>query len=75
MLFIEASSVDAARAFSTGWLEVSHLQHNMNSQTFKVQVAIGSWARTPLYPEFTEVTKIVERTMAGGEVELGVEAM
>jgi hypothetical protein len=78
MLFVEASSVDAERAFSTGRLEVNHLQHNMNSQTFKAQVAVGSWAKTPLYPGFTEVTRIVERSMAGGgdsEVELEVEAM
>jgi hypothetical protein len=75
MLFIEASSVDAERAFSTGQLEVNHLQHNMNSQTFKAQIAVGSWARTPLYPGFTEVTKIVERSMGDGEVELEVESM
>jgi hypothetical protein len=75
MLFIEASSVDAEQVFSTGWLEVNHLQHNMNSQTFKAQVAVESWARTPLYPGFTEVTKIVERSMGDGEVELEVESM
>jgi hypothetical protein len=47
----------------------------MNSQTFKAQVAVGSWARTPLYPGFIEVTKIVERSIAGGGVELEVESM
>ncbi len=61
------------QAFSTGWLEVNHLQHNMNSQTFKAQVAVRSWAKTPLYPRFIEVMKIVERSMAGGEVELEVQ--
>ena len=75
MLFIEASSVDAERAFSTGWLEANHLQHNMNSQTFKAQVAVGSWARTLLYPRFTEVTKIVKRSIGDGEVELEIESM
>ena len=45
----------------------------MNSQTFKAQVAVGSWAKTPLYPGFTEVTKIIEKNMAGGRVELEVE--
>jgi hypothetical protein len=74
-VIIVASSVDAERAFSMGRLEVNHLQHNMNSQTFKAQVAVGSWAKTPLYPGFTEVTKIVERNMASGEVELDVEGL
>jgi hypothetical protein len=38
-------------------------------------MAVGSWAKTLLYPEFTEVTKIVERSMANEEVKLKVEAM
>ena len=58
-----------------GRLEVNHLQHNMNSQTFKAQVAVGSWANTPLYPEFTEVTKIVEKNMGSRGVELEVEGL
>jgi hypothetical protein len=58
-----------------GRLEVNHLQHNMNSQTFKAQVAVGSWARTPLYPGLTAVTKVIERNMASGEIGLQVEAM
>jgi hypothetical protein len=37
-----ASSVDAERAFSSGCLQVNHLQHNMSSQSFKAQVALGS---------------------------------
>ena len=61
------------QAFSTEWLEVNHLQHNMNSQTFKAQVAVRLWAKTLLYPGFIEVMKIVERSMAGGEVELEVQ--
>jgi hypothetical protein len=75
MLFIEASSVDVEQAFSKGHLKINHLQHNMNSQTFKAQVAVGSWAKTPLYPGFVEVTKIIERSMVSREVELEVEAM
>jgi hypothetical protein len=47
----------------------------MNSQTFKAQVAVGSWARTPLYPGFIEVMKIVKRSIEGGGVELEVELM
>jgi hypothetical protein len=60
-----ASSVDAERAFSNGRLEVNHLQHNMSPQTFKAQIAIGSWSRTPLYPGLVEVMRIIERSMAG----------
>ncbi|GBE89936.1 Putative AC transposase OS=Zea mays PE=2 SV=2 [Sparassis crispa] len=43
-----ASSVDAERAFSGGRLTVNHLQHQTSSQSFKAQVAVGSWAGTPL---------------------------
>ena len=56
-----------------GRLEVNHLQHNMNSQTFKAQVAVGSWANTPLYPGFTEVTRIVEKSMGISMGSRGVE--
>ncbi|KAG5633419.1 hypothetical protein H0H81_007971, partial [Sphagnurus paluster] len=38
-----ASSVDAERAFLGGQREVNHLQHNMSSQTFKADMAVGSW--------------------------------
>jgi hypothetical protein len=34
-------------------------------QTFKTQVAIGSWARTPLYPGLSETIKLVEKQMRG----------
>jgi hypothetical protein len=57
--------VDAERAFSVGRLEVNHLQHNTSPQTFKAQIAIGSWARTPLYPGLSETIKIVEKQMRG----------
>ena len=63
--FIAASSVDAERAFSVGRLEVNHLQHNTSPQTFKAQVAVGSWARTPLIPGLSETIKIVERQIQG----------
>ena len=51
--------------FSVGRLEVNHLQHNTRPQTFKAQVAVGSWARTPLYPKLSEMLKIVERHIQG----------
>jgi hypothetical protein len=58
-----ASSVDAERAFSVGRLDVNHLQQNTSSQTFKAQIAVGSWARTPLYPGLSDTIKIVEKQM------------
>jgi hypothetical protein len=64
-----ASSVDAERAFSVGRLEVNHLQHSTSPQTFKAQVAVGSWAKTPLYPGLSETIKIVEKQMRGEQVE------
>ena len=63
--FIAASSVDAECAFSVGRLEVNYLQQNTSLQTFKAQVAVGSWARTPLYPGLSEMVKIVERQIRG----------
>ena len=71
--------MDAERAFSVGRLEVNHLQHNTSPQTFKAQVAVGSWARTPLYPGLSETIKIVEKQMRGenrtkaGEAEMDDE--
>ena len=57
--------MDAECAFSIERLEVNHLQHNISPQTFKAQIAIGSWARTPLYPGLSETIKIVEKQMGG----------
>ena len=51
LILSQASSVDAERAFSCGRLQVNHLQHNMSSQTFKAQMAVGSWSGTPLMPD------------------------
>ncbi|KIJ19537.1 hypothetical protein PAXINDRAFT_69570, partial [Paxillus involutus ATCC 200175] len=53
------SSVDAERSFSCGRLQVNHLQHNIGSQAFKAQMAIGSWLQTPLLStEFA--TKVIQ---------------
>lgn len=68
-----ASSVDAERAFSVGRLEVNHLQHSTSQQTFKSQVAVGSWAKTPLYPGLSETIKIVKKQMRGEQVEYETE--
>ncbi len=65
--WLVASSVDAERAFSDGRLQINHLQHNMSSQTFKAQMALGSWARTPLYPGLSDAIKIITKASSGPE--------
>ena len=75
LIWVLASSVDAEWAFSSGHLQISHLQHNMNSQTFRAQMAVGSWAQSPLYPGFDKMVGIVKSEM-GEECEeenIGVE--
>ena len=62
-MWVLASSVDAERAFSSGRLQISHLQHSMNSQTFRAQMAVGSWAQSPLYPGFDQMVGIVKSEM------------
>ncbi|KAG1847936.1 hypothetical protein C8R48DRAFT_563267, partial [Suillus tomentosus] len=58
-----ASSVDAERAFSGGCLQVNHLQHGVSSQTFKAQMAVGSWYNTPLMNDLGAVTSIMRTKM------------
>jgi hypothetical protein len=58
-----ATSVDAERTFSTGRRQVNYMQHNMSSQTFKAHVAIGSWAKTPIFPEFSDIAAMVASHM------------
>ena len=60
---LAASSVDAERAFSGGHLQVNHLQHGMSSQTFKAQVALGSWVGSPIFPSTDPFVAIVEDRM------------
>lgn len=52
------------------------MQHSMKSQTFKAQMAVGSWITTPLYPGPESITKIIE-THGGDDsgVDLEVEAI
>ncbi|KDQ15263.1 hypothetical protein BOTBODRAFT_108952, partial [Botryobasidium botryosum FD-172 SS1] len=54
-----ASSVDAERSFSDGRNMVSHLQHNMSANAFRAQMAVGSWANTPLLPKLPEVAEMI----------------
>ncbi|KAF8800449.1 hypothetical protein BYT27DRAFT_7006539, partial [Phlegmacium glaucopus] len=58
-----ATSVDAEHAFSTGRRQVNYMQHNMSSQTFKAHVAIGSQAKTPIFPKFSDIAAMVASCM------------
>ncbi|EJD02901.1 uncharacterized protein FOMMEDRAFT_86151 [Fomitiporia mediterranea MF3/22] len=55
-----ATSVDAERAFSHGRHQVNFTQHNMSSNTFVAQMAVGSWDNTPLFPDLTNAFNIIE---------------
>lgn len=58
---VAAASTDAERAFSEGRREVNFMQHNMASQTFKAQMAVGSWDGTPLFPSINTAISIMEK--------------
>ena len=60
---LAASSVNDECAFSGGCLQVNHLQHGMSSQTFKAQVALGSWVGSPIFPSTNLFIAIVEDRM------------
>ncbi|KAG2051814.1 hypothetical protein BDR06DRAFT_889076, partial [Suillus hirtellus] len=55
------------RAFSGGHLQVNHLQHSISSQTFKAQVAVELWFNTPLMPDLSVATNIMQQKMAKGK--------
>jgi hypothetical protein len=65
-VWLTAASTDAERAFSKGRREVNFMQHNMSSQTFKAEMAVGSWDGTPLMPNISEAIRVIERKMARG---------
>ncbi|TFK34495.1 hypothetical protein BDQ12DRAFT_613556, partial [Crucibulum laeve] len=52
-------------SFLTGHWQVNFMQHNMSSQTFKAQMAVGSWAQagSPLSGMSTQSTKRVLRSI------------
>ncbi|KAG0695121.1 hypothetical protein DFH29DRAFT_814497, partial [Suillus ampliporus] len=54
-------------AFSGGCLQVNHLQHGINLQTFKAQVAVRSWYNTPLMNDLSAVTSIMHMKMVKGK--------
>ena len=55
-----ASSVDAERAFSGGRLQLNYLQHGTSSQTFKAQMAVGSWVGSDIFPTLEPFAQIIE---------------
>jgi hypothetical protein len=55
-----ASSVDAERAFSGGRLQVNHLQHGTSSQTFKAQMAVGSWVGSDIFPALDPFADMIQ---------------
>ncbi|KAF7969646.1 hypothetical protein HWV62_26741 [Athelia sp. TMB] len=61
------SSVDAERAFSVGRLQVNHLQHNMSSQSFKAQMALGAWAGGPLLPDLDLPTRVISEVIGNSK--------
>ena len=62
---ISAASTPAERAFSKGHREVNFMQHNMSSQTFKVEMAVGSWDGMLLMPNILEAITIIEKMVRG----------
>jgi hypothetical protein len=65
--FVYSTSVDAEHAFSTGRCHVNHMQHNMSSQTFKAWVALDSWAKSPIFPKFSDIAEMVASHMGQDE--------
>jgi len=41
----------------------------MSSQTFKAHMAIGSWAKTPIFPKFSDIAAMV-RSHMGEDLEI-----
>ncbi|KAJ7147416.1 hypothetical protein C8R43DRAFT_926237 [Mycena crocata] len=60
-----ATSVDAERAFSEGRREIGFLQHNMSSQTFRAEMALGSWDDKPFFPDLRDVIQMIQGSMDG----------
>jgi len=55
---------DAEHAFSKGHHKVNFMQHNMSSQTFKAEVAIGSWDGYPV--DVQHIISVIDRKMVSG---------
>jgi hypothetical protein len=40
---------------------VNHLQHGTNSQTFRAQMAVGSWVGSDIFPTLEPFEMVIER--------------
>ena len=40
---------------------MNHLQHGINSQTFRAQMAMGSWVGSDIFPTLEPFKKIIEQ--------------
>ncbi|EJC99098.1 uncharacterized protein FOMMEDRAFT_94387 [Fomitiporia mediterranea MF3/22] len=60
-----ATSVDAERAFSVGRRQINFMQHNTSSDTFRAQMAVGSWDGTPLFSNIKDAIGIIEARRRG----------
>lgn len=47
----------------------------MSSQTFKAQMAVGSWMGTPLMPDVIEPTTVIEAKMKGKAATKQIESI
>ncbi|KAF7300733.1 HAT family dimerization protein [Mycena kentingensis (nom. inval.)] len=59
-----ATSVDVERAFSEGRREIGFMQHNMSAQTFRAEMALGSWDGQPFFPNWKELGKFLSKENA-----------
>ena len=50
-------------SYFCGCHQINFTQHNINSQMFRAEMALGSWIKSPLYPGFDKVTQIIEKKM------------
>ncbi|KAJ6504023.1 hypothetical protein DFH09DRAFT_944136, partial [Mycena vulgaris] len=64
-LSFAASHVDAERAFSEGRREVNFLQHNIGYQTFRAEMALGSWDGQPFFSAIPDLIGILKKRMDG----------
>ncbi|EJC97719.1 uncharacterized protein FOMMEDRAFT_98363 [Fomitiporia mediterranea MF3/22] len=55
-----ATSVDAKRAFSHRHHQINFMQHNIASNTFIAQMAVGSWNDTLLFSNINNAFSILE---------------
>ena len=57
------SPTNFEQAFFEGHRKVNFIQHNTTSQTFKAEMAVGSWDGTPLFPEIDAAIWIMEKKL------------